>query len=115
MFWGCFTYDYKGPCHIYYPETDDQKEHYKGQIDSLNEEEVRAECRAAFDKQEQAKEAKWIAIGKRFPTKRASWEIYWRNNKQKRDGRSRGGVDNIRYTYEVVEPLLIPFYHQIMA
>lgn len=21
MFWGCFTYDFKGPCHIYYPET----------------------------------------------------------------------------------------------
>jgi hypothetical protein len=21
MFWGCFTYDYKGPCYIYYPET----------------------------------------------------------------------------------------------
>ena len=24
MFWGCFTYDHKGPCHIYYPETLEQ-------------------------------------------------------------------------------------------
>lgn len=25
MFWGCFTYDCKGPCHIYYKETEEQK------------------------------------------------------------------------------------------
>jgi hypothetical protein len=25
MFWGCLIYDYKGPCHIYYPETEEQK------------------------------------------------------------------------------------------
>jgi hypothetical protein len=24
MFWACFTYDHKGPCHIYYPETPEQ-------------------------------------------------------------------------------------------
>jgi hypothetical protein len=29
MFWGCFLYDYKGPCHIYYKETEEQKEAYK--------------------------------------------------------------------------------------
>ena len=26
MFWGYFTYDAKGPCHIYYKETEEQKE-----------------------------------------------------------------------------------------
>ena len=24
MFWACFTYDHKGPCHIYYLETLEQ-------------------------------------------------------------------------------------------
>ena len=23
IFWGCFTYDFKGPCHIYYKETEE--------------------------------------------------------------------------------------------
>jgi len=115
MFWGCFTYDFKGPCHIYYPETAEQKEHYKEQIDTLNEGEVEAECCLAFDKQEKEKEERWTRQGKNFPTRRASWEIYWKNHKQKRDKRSRGGVDNIRYTYETIEPLLIPFYHEITA
>jgi hypothetical protein len=77
-------------CHIYYPETAEQKEHYEEQIDTLNEGEVEAECRLAFDKQE-----RWTRQGKNFPTRCASWEIYWKNHKQKRDKRSRGGVDNI--------------------
>jgi hypothetical protein len=92
MFWGCFTYDFKGPCHIYYRKTAEQKEHYEEQINTLNEGEVEAECRLAFDKQEKEK---WTRQGKNFPTKRASWEVYWKNHKQKRDKRLRGGVDNI--------------------
>jgi len=28
IFWGCFIYDYKDPCYIYYPETTDQREEY---------------------------------------------------------------------------------------
>ena len=56
MFWGCFTYDYKGPCHVYYPKTAKQKEHYKQQINELNKNEVEAKCRLAFEKQEKEKE-----------------------------------------------------------
>jgi hypothetical protein len=33
MFWACFIYDYKGPCHIYYPETPEQKTHNEKLID----------------------------------------------------------------------------------
>jgi len=44
MFWGCFTYDSKGPCHIYYPETSEQKANNEEMIETLNEEEVIAEC-----------------------------------------------------------------------
>jgi hypothetical protein len=56
MFWGCFIYDYKGPCYIYYPETAEQREEYLQNIQHLNDTEVEAECRAAFDRQEKAKE-----------------------------------------------------------
>jgi hypothetical protein len=50
MFWGCFTYDHKGPCHIYYPETDEQKQYYQDLIDEENDNEIEAKCRAEFDK-----------------------------------------------------------------
>jgi len=37
-----------------------------------------------------------------------------KKHKQKRDKRSRGGVNNIHYIYETIELLLIPFYHEII-
>jgi hypothetical protein len=58
MFWGCFIYNFKGPCYIYHPETAEQKEHYKEQIGILNKGEIEAECCLAFDKQKKEKEEK---------------------------------------------------------
>jgi hypothetical protein len=112
MFWGCFTYDFKGPCHIYYPENEFQKEENTEIIEQLNNSEIEAECRIAFDKQEREKEEKWNTKGQKWPKKRASWEVFWKNNQFKK-GLSRGGVDNIRYMYEVLEPHLIPFWKEI--
>ena len=48
-------YDYKGPCHIYYPKTPEQKEKNEKLIEQLNKEEIKAECREAFEKQERKK------------------------------------------------------------
>jgi transposase len=36
MFWGCFSYDKKGPCHIWHPETAAMKEKAQQEIDALN-------------------------------------------------------------------------------
>jgi hypothetical protein len=72
MFWGCFTYDYKGPCYIYYPETEEQKVHYEEAIDKLNKKEVKAECRLAFKKQEKEKEERWEREGEKPLARRAS-------------------------------------------
>jgi predicted metal-dependent peptidase len=58
MFWGSFIYDFKGPYHIYYKETEEQKELNEAEMDRINEEEVEAECRVAFDAQEREKERK---------------------------------------------------------
>jgi hypothetical protein len=49
-------YDFKGPCHIYYKETEEQKEEFTENIDKLNKEEIKEEARAAFDAQEREKE-----------------------------------------------------------
>lgn len=52
MFWACFTYDHKGPCHIYYPETPEQRAENEERMEQLNEEEIIEECRAEFEAQE---------------------------------------------------------------
>ena len=36
MFWGCFTYDYKGPCHIYSPELAQDKKIAQEKLDAMN-------------------------------------------------------------------------------
>jgi hypothetical protein len=112
MFWGSFTYDYKGPCHVYLKETEEQRAEYMERIEKLNDEEIIAECRADFEAQEREKERQLDEKGQKWPKKRASWEVYWKNNQFKKTAK-RGGVDNIRYTYEVIEPLLIPFYEAL--
>ena len=36
MFWGCFTYDYKGPSHVWRPETAQEKRDAALKIDEIN-------------------------------------------------------------------------------
>jgi len=38
MFWGCFTYNRKGPCHIWKPETKKKKQQADQVIAELNKE-----------------------------------------------------------------------------
>jgi hypothetical protein len=49
MFWGSFIYDFKGLYHIYYKETEEQKESNEVEMDQINEEEVEVEYRIAFN------------------------------------------------------------------
>jgi hypothetical protein len=50
MFWDCFSYNYKGPCHIYYKETEEQKIFYKEKMQQNNDKEIEAKARAEFDR-----------------------------------------------------------------
>jgi len=36
MFWGAFSYDYKGPCYVYLKETKAEKAKYKAIINEYN-------------------------------------------------------------------------------
>jgi hypothetical protein len=71
-----FTYYYRGPCQIYYKETTEQKEKYQEMMDKLNDDEIEEEARQGFADQEHDKEVEWTRKGKRFPSKRASFEVY---------------------------------------
>jgi hypothetical protein len=72
MFWGSFTYDHKGRCYIYYPETEAEKEEYLRIIQQINNDEIEAECREAFERRERIKEIKWAEEGRRPPARRAT-------------------------------------------
>jgi len=36
MIWGCFTYDFNGPCHIWYPETKPEKKKADKDVELMN-------------------------------------------------------------------------------
>ena len=112
MFWGCFSYNYKGPCHIYYKETEEQKVAYEELIQKNNTE-IEAEARAEFDQIQTEKEEEWRLKEKKKAGVPASWEVFWKNHKQRRNGKYKGGIDNICYTYKCLIPLLIPFLQEI--
>ena len=101
-----FMYDYKGPCHIYYKEIVEQKEANEDEIDRINEDEVEAKCRIAFNAQEREKEKKQDVKGQKWLKNCTSQEVYQKKNIYKRRV-SCGRVDNVHYTYEVLKPLVI--------
>jgi hypothetical protein len=72
MFWGCFSYDYKGPCHIYYKEIAEQKLIYEEQMEKNNDKEIETEARAEFDRIQAKKEEEWRLKGRKKPGKPAS-------------------------------------------
>jgi hypothetical protein len=78
MFWGCFSYNSKGPCHVYYKETPEQKLHYEELMGKLNEEEIEAEGREQFALEQAELAEKWKEKGRKKPGKAATWENFWK-------------------------------------
>jgi len=102
MFWGSFSYDRKGPCHIYQKETNAERKAANKQIEKLNKE------------LEPIKKAKWELntamrrMGLRNKEgKKPQWRWNKKNGKIIREG--TGGVDWVRYQKHVLLPKLLPF------
>lgn len=68
MFWRCFTYNYKGLCHIYYAETEEQKEANKERMAKINNKEIENKACKVFKAQEREKERKWDEKWQRWLT-----------------------------------------------
>jgi hypothetical protein len=58
MFWAYFIYDFKGPCYIYDPKTNEQKAKNKEKTEHFNKEKIIEEAWATFKEQEREKERK---------------------------------------------------------
>ena len=91
MFWGCFSYDKKGPCHIWKAETAAQKKAAQKELDKINNEKE-AEHKAEWE----------ITTGmrrhnlRRIPGgKKPQWKYTKQTGKLVRDG--KGGIDWYRY------------------
>jgi transposase len=107
MFWGCFSYDYKGPCHVWKPETAQEKKDAAIKINALNialEPEMREQWELTTSMRR---------IGLRNkPGKAPQWRWTEKNGKLTRRG--GGGIDWWRYQTQVLMPKLLPFAKQCM-
>jgi hypothetical protein len=103
MFWGCFSYDKKGPCHIWEEETKKEKKEADKWLNVRNEE---------F---EPIKKLEWeLTTGMRRlratrnnPGKKPTWK--WNKDNGKLERNSKGGIDWYRYHRVILEKKLIPF------
>jgi hypothetical protein len=113
MFWGCFSYDFKGPCHVYLKETAAQTQHYQKIIDDHNALQL-----PIILMQWRAKEAlkllKWSDFKRKPPGKPAVFENFRKHHylTMLRE-KGKGGIDHIRYRHEVIEPLVIPYMREV--
>ena len=109
MFWGSFSYDWKGPCHCWKPETKAEKAEAKTKLDEMN---------AALEASERLN---WeLTNGMRrlstrnLPGKKPEWKWDEEHGKMIRK-EGKGGIDWWRYQNVILLPKLIPFAQQCNA
>ncbi|RYC54361.1 hypothetical protein CHU98_g11851 [Xylaria longipes] len=102
MFWGCFSYDRKGPCHVWKPETAAARKTADKELEDMNEE------------LEPIMKAEWELntpmqkLGLRNkPGPKPEWKWNAKNGKLVRG--KGNGIDWWRYQQEVLVPKMIPF------
>jgi hypothetical protein len=104
MFWGCFSYDFWGPCHIWRKETPTERRRAQEIIDSWN---------ALLEPEDwqRWKDARLLlhfSRGGRQRGRPAQWRFTKANGKLVREAK-RGGIDWFRYLNHVVCQKIFPF------
>jgi hypothetical protein len=103
MFWGCFSYDKKGPCHVYRPETKIEKEIATWKISQLN-----ADLEPVMREEWELSTAMRRTGLRNKPGKKPTWRWTETTGKLVRKPGS-AGIDWWRYQTCVLIPKLIPF------
>nr|KMM65726.1 hypothetical protein CPAG_02070 [Coccidioides posadasii RMSCC 3488] len=107
MFWGCFTYEKKGPCHIWEPETAAAKHQAQKELDALNiDHEIKA--------REEWELVNGIHCLQIHPNcgRKPTFKFTVKTGKLVRQG--KGGVDWYRYQKEVLLAKLFPFVKECL-
>ncbi|KAM5345573.1 hypothetical protein ACJ41O_005222 [Fusarium nematophilum] len=107
MFWGCFSYDKKGPCYCWGPETAHEKKEAKEKIDALNEE-LEPLCRQEWELNTGIRRLNL----RQLPGKKPTWK--WKRETGKLTRGSGKGIDWWRYQNKILIPLMIPFAKECM-
>ena len=103
MFWGSFSYERKGPCHCWAPETAQEKRTAVSEIEKLNE-----EIEPVLKEQWQLETAmRKLNLRHQPKGKRPEWR--WNSKTGKLGRGSKGGIDWYRYQKLILRPKLLPF------
>lgn len=112
MFWGCFTYDFKGPCHIWKAQSATDGKEAEKIINDWNraiENKVKADWE---EQQKKRREAYRLRYGRRMGGRPAQWRFTADKGAFIRSG---SGIDWWRYLTCILIPLLIPFAQALTA
>lgn len=105
MFWGCFSYDLKGPCHIWKAETKCERKIADQELEAVNRE------LEPILKAEWELNTPFSRLGLRNqPGRKPQWK--WDKKHGKLERGSGTGIDWWRYCRQVVIPKLIPFVRE---
>jgi transposase len=106
MFWGCFSYDWKGPCHCWESETKAEKAEAKIKLDQMNQVIERVEK----ENWEMTNGMRRLST-RNLPGKKPQWKWDEEHGKMVRK-EGKGGIDWWRYQNVILLPKLIPFAEQ---
>ena len=102
MFWGAFSYDLKGPCHCWTPETAQERAIAAKAIEKLND-----ELEPVMKEQWELQSGIRRLNLRQLPGKKPEWK--WKKQTSKLTRGLGKGIDWWRYQHTVLLPLLIPF------
>jgi transposase len=105
MFWGCFSYNHKGPMHIWTTETAKEKKVAQEELDDWNSE-IFWKAAEEFDERLLQRDAA------RTRGKKPLFRFGEKQGKLVRKAKS-GGIDWYRYQKEILKPKLFPFATEI--
>ena len=112
MFWGCFSYDKKGPCHIWLPETAAEKKAADLDVEKMNEA-LEPSAKVAWELATEMEKKLDLNLRGKPRGRKPKWS--W-NQKNGRLVRRQGtGVDWYRYRTKVLIPKLIPFAKECLV
>jgi transposase len=108
MFWGCFSYEQKGPCHCWGPETAQQKRDAEKEIDEMNE------ALEAYMKEQWELSTGMKRLDLRqLPGRKPQWR--WNKKTGRLTRRLGQGIDWYRYRKEILIPKMLPFAKECMV
>jgi hypothetical protein len=88
MFWACFSYDKKGPCHIWKKETEKEKKEAQKHIDRWN----RGNEDRLKEEWELANGLRRVNLARQSAGKKPVWKFNEQNGKRMRKNK-KGGID----------------------